>query len=221
MHTPDLDAVILAGGKSERLHGIVPPYHKPFLVVNGRALVVGAVQEAIAVGAQRVVVVATGENAMPIHQLVGAAPRVRVVLSGGGPGHALAIGLEMCSAPRALVLMGDNTFSPGDVQRVVDARPFAVGVRSTTWADGRRFTRRVNDHWVEGVVPEDDKIPSEVDVWCGPLVISRRRGLHFLTNSEKIGPHLDDIAPSHTCVPVTSVDVGITEVVNELTRIEK
>jgi molybdopterin-guanine dinucleotide biosynthesis protein A len=219
---PPLDAVILAGGKSERLNGIVPPYHKPFLVINGKSLIVSAVQSAIDAGAQKVVVVATGENAMPVTQLVGHYQQVRIVLSNGGPGKALLTGLEMCDNQRVLVLMSDNVHGPNDVNHVSSYR-YAIGMRLVPWAESERFTRFDGQHWVEKPFPfsqnMEPPVPgAEIMVWCGPLVIQRQRGLDLLIGEEKIGPVLGRLAPTFELVETNSVDVGIPDVVTELTK---
>lgn len=212
-----LNAVVLAGGKSERLAGIVPPYHKPFLVINGRALVVAAVEDALDAGAYRVVVVATGENALPVSQLVGHIPQVRIILAAGGPGRALRAGLEMCQTQRVLVLMSDNVHGPGDVGRVCDTQ-FGIGVRDMSHTDARRFTRRVGGRWVEGdAASEPGHAVGGVTVWCGPLVIDRDYGLLALTDSEKIGSQLGDLAPAFELIPVSTVDAGTPDVVRQLT----
>lgn len=218
---PPLDAVILAGGKSERLNGIVPPYHKPFLVINGKSLLVSAVDSAIEAGAEKVVVVATGENAMPVAQLIGHYSRVRIVLSSGGPGKALLIGLEMCTHQRVLVLMSDNVHGFNDVRRVVEAH-YAIGYRHVSWREGERFTRREGGRWMEGPYTTSQHIQPDladsVMVWCGPLVIQRQRGLDFLPGQERIGPVLGRLAPTFEIVETASVDVGIPGVVSELTK---
>lgn len=214
-----LDAVVLAGGKSERLRGVVPPYHKPFLVIGGRALLVTAVEESLAVGARRVVIVATGENAMPVFQLVGHYSEVRVVLSNGGPGRALRTGLEMCTEGRVLVLMSDNVHGEDDVRRVCHHR-YAVGVREVPLRDSLRFTRLDGSRWVEneGVADPNGLDPDRPTVvWCGPLVVSRDRALFHLRDREKIGPVLDEIVPHAELVPVSTVDVGVPDVVKQLT----
>lgn len=214
----NLDAVILAGGRSERLQGIVPRYHKPFLVINGKSLLVSAVDAALVAGARKIVVVATGENAMPVFQLVGHYPQVRVVLAGGGPGRALRAGLEMCDERRVLVLMSDNVHAETDVQRVC-AETYAIGVRLVRKVEAQRFTRLIDDHWVEGASERDGHLSPDavMTVWCGPLVIHRQRGLDVLFGHEKIGPLLGALAPTFTLVPVRTVDVGLPSVVTALT----
>lgn len=213
----DLDAIILAGGKSERLRGIVAPYHKPFLVVDGRSLIVAAVEQALEAGAHRVVVVATAENAMPVSQLVGHHPQVRIILGTGGPARAVRLGLEVCEHERVLVLMSDNVHGQHDVLRVT-YQVFAVGVRQLPRLQAVRFTRLVNGEWYEGPPGEDiSMLPENITVWCGPLVIARRWGLHVLADQEKIGPLLGQLAPRFELVPVSTVDVGTPEAIRQLT----
>jgi molybdopterin-guanine dinucleotide biosynthesis protein A len=207
-----LDAVILAGGKSERLAGVVPPHHKPFLVVNGESLLVAAIEHARAAGAQRIIVVCVGENALPVWQLIGHLTGVRVMLMNGGPAYALMRGLEMCTQSRVLVLMSDNVHVRSEVLHLC-AHRYAVGVRYVPYQEALRFTRVENSRWIEQRTKSPD-IPDDEEtcVWCGPLVIDRAAALRFFDDcplDEKIGPYLSDIAPLHELVLVSSRDIGI------------
>jgi len=214
-----VEAVILAGGKSERLRGIVPPYHKPFIVVNGKSLLVSAVDAALEHGARRAVVVATGENALPVWQLIGHRPEVRVVLSDRGVGDAVFRGLEVCTERRILVMMSDNVFGPYDVHRVVTTRcGYGIGVRHVPWDESYRFTRQFKGRWVESGDKSDTDEFGYAKIWCGPLVINREMGLKILEGKEKLGPYLDDIAPAYTHVTVSTRDIGVPDAVTEITR---
>jgi len=222
-----LDAVILAGGKSERLNGVVPPYFKPFVVIEGRSLLVAAVDSALAMGARRVIVVSAGENALPVFQLVGHRPEIRVMLATGGPGRALRRGLELCQTQRVLVLMSDNIHGPEDVYAVCTAANYAVGVRVVHRVEAERFTRLRGDRWVERRYDQDplddevakwsDDATQAVTVWCGPLVIDRYRGLNALAGQEKIGPVLNEMAPSFALVHVLTQDIGTPDAVRRVT----
>lgn len=214
-----LDAVVLAGGKSERLRGIVPAYYKPFIVVGGRSLLVAAVEDALAVGAERVVVVAAGENALLVFQLVGHHSEVRVVLADGGPARALLTGLEVCTNERVLVLMSDNVQKLHTLQEAT-ASQYSIGVQNMTCADAARFTRIEFNRWVEGSTPDNHGCKStdpHTRVWCGPLVISRKCALTVLPDEEKIGPLLAELAPHATYVETRTVDAGTPDVVKQLT----
>jgi hypothetical protein len=214
---PPLDAVVLAGGKSERLAGIVPSYHKPFIVINGKSLLVTAVDSAIDAGAERVIVMATGENALPVWQLVGHRDKVRVVLDDGGVAHALHVGAEVAQNNRLLVLMSDNVHGLGDVSRVC-AETFAIGVRVLPYVDAQRFTRLRRGTWVEGSDENVDFEASPTTVWCGPLVVQRDRVLNALNGKSKIGPHLAELAPYSTLVTVATEDIGTPDAVTDVTR---
>jgi hypothetical protein len=212
-----LDAIVLAGGKSERLTGIVPPYHKPFVVVNGKSLLVAAVDSALDVGARRVVVVATGENALPVWQLIGHRPEVRVVLCDRGVARSVYVGLELITSRRVLVLMSDNVHAPGDVSRVC-AEEYAIGVRELPHDEARRFTRLGGGRWVEGpgTPPDPDTITSTV--WCGPLVLQHACAGAVLKYADRIGPHLAALAPHATHVTVGTEDIGVPSAVAQATR---
>lgn len=214
-----MDAVILAGGKSERLRGIVPPYHKPFLVVNGRSLLVTAVEEAQDVGANRIVVVATGENAMPVWQLVRDMRRVSVVLDDHGVGNALAVGLNVCREQRVLVLMSDNVFGKNDVSEVT-AHNTAIGVRKLPARLAQRYTRLVDQMWVEGG-PSTEHYAADLLVWCGPLVVSRNHALAVLPGATSIGRHLGKICPNATLVATRTQDIGTPEAAAAVTVLEE
>lgn len=206
--------MILAGGKSERLKGIVPPYHKPFLVVNGKSLLVAAVEEAQRAQANRIVVVATGENAMPVWQLVREEPRVTVVLDDHGVGNALAVGLSVCREQRVLVLMSDNVFAKDDVPNVI-GHPTAIGVRKIPARLAQRYTRLINCTWVEGG-PSTEHL-DDLHVWCGPLVVSRNRALAILPGATSIGHHLGTICPGAVLVHTGTRDIGTPEAATAVT----
>lgn len=212
--------MILAGGKSERLRGIVPPYHKPFIVVNGKSLLVTAVDSACKAGAERIVVVATGENALPVWQLVGHNPDVRVVLSDRGVGDAVYRGLEVCSHDRVLVLMSDNVHGKNDVLHVTSMGAYGIGVRDIPWPESRRFTRQWGGRWVEdkGQDWHYDVKDGLTRVWCGPVVISRELGLGVLEGQERFGAWLDDLAYAYTHVNVSTQDIGVPDAVAEITK---
>lgn len=214
-----LDAIILAGGKSERLRGIVPPYHKPFIVINGKSLLVAAVDHAKDAGAKRVIVVATGENAMPVWQLVGHIPGVYVILNADGPGQAVRRGLELCLADRVLVLMSDNVHTSIDIKSITECK-YAIGVQYVSVDKAKRFTRLINGQWHEGPTPLGVEESGDIAIWCGPLVIDKLCSLATLIDREKIGPYLNDLFPRFdppSFVPVSSYDVGVPEVVQAIT----
>lgn len=219
-----LDAVVLAGGRSERLAGIVPPHHKPFLVIGGESLVLAAIRHAHTQRAIRIVVVTCAEIALPLAGLVATLPpRIRgsvvITLSNTGVGPALAAGAALCESERLLVLMADNLTSSDDVA-LVCREEYAVGVRLMPTLDAYRFTRWVRGRWVEdGVTAADTDL---TQVWCGPLVLNRECVLRYgdANPGGKIGPHLDRLAPSPqdlVRVSVETTDVGTPDELRKLT----
>lgn len=217
-----LDAVILAGGQSARLRGIVPPYHKPFIVIGGESLVVGAVRHARRQDARRIIVVTCSQIAEPLAQLLDTLPegthsRLKLVTCVDGVGPALVHGAGYADENRLLVLMADNLH----IDRQVDAlcrHPYAVGTRVVSTPDARRFTRFVRSRWVEDDVTHSEEPFTEV--WCGPLLVDRRCVVAAARRLDKIGPNLARLVPApgdlHR-VPVDSLDVGTPEELRRLT----
>lgn len=223
-----MDAVILAAGKGERLAGIMPRYHKPLLVVNGRPLVRTAVEHAIAAGAGRIVVVVAPENAMVINEVLGDLPAFMIVQRvARGPGDGLLHGLEVCLDSRALVLMGDNVLTFEDVRDVAQHPRLAVGVRKVFGNDeAARFTRlRTDNTWVEKI-PIDPELDldsnGDITAWVGPITVDTVRAKRVLIKSLQfgglqgevpIGPYLHAISPDAALVTTTAVDIGTPEAV--------
>lgn len=219
-----LDAVILAGGRSERLRGIVPPYHKPLLVINGRSLVGSVIHHAYDVHAERIIVVTCPEITQPLAQLIDTFnPHVRgrviITTNTRGVGPALWHGARLAGHPRLLVMMADTVMSLDEVKLVTRER-FAVGVRQVPTLDAYRFTRWVRGRWVEDKITAADTDLTQV--WCGPLVLDRDCVLRYsdMHTAGKIGPHLNRFVPEPSDlvrVPVECVDVGAPEELQKLT----
>src|SRR5689334_1907257 len=111
-----MDAVILAGGKGSRLDGVMPPYMKPFMPVNGVPLITRIVDQVHGYVARTFVVVAP-ENAMQMaHVLNGRKVFMVVQQDATGPGDALMLGLALTKQDTVLLLMGDNLMPDADIQ---------------------------------------------------------------------------------------------------------
>jgi CTP:molybdopterin cytidylyltransferase MocA len=71
-----IDIIILAAGRGSRLAGVMPPYMKPLMTVNGESILVKLIKEATAAvfnvtaSDDRVTVVTAPENTMPIAHLL-------------------------------------------------------------------------------------------------------------------------------------------------------
>lgn len=227
-----MQAVILAAGKGSRLDGIAAPYHKPLLVVNGKSLIVSAVQRATHATSKPPIVVVAPENALPIAQVLnGTWFKMIVQTRPTGPGDALLTGLDLVTDDDALVLMGDNVFVHDDVINVATAPAgkIAVGVQELPLEAIERFTRiRERDelcHWVEKVPPNDEDVVNLEEstglAWVGPLRLptgATRSELETLERNEDgerpLGPVLSFLSgrlEDFELVPVSTYDIGIPE----------
>lgn len=216
-----MDTVILAAGKGSRLAGIAAPFHKPLMVVNGRPLIRNAVIEAQKAfgGKSKVIIVAAPENALPIAQLL-ADLEVRIVLQvkPEGPGDALRVGLEMVDTERVLVLMGDNTVTADDIERVCATHIGAqVGVQRLAADEAERFTyyQPLAQRWFEKT-PIPPGSGDLVYCWIGPVAFPVDELWQAIWQNTKrngeypIGPMLNDITPQDF-IEVSCEDIGIPE----------
>lgn len=228
-----MDTVILAAGRNERLNGLVPAGHKPLIIHSKLPLIAHAARQGIAAlqeDGDRVIVVASPENAAVLHQVLD--PRIHMIVQRlpNGPGDALLTGLRLCGADEALILMGDNVTPDVDVEKVRDTFGNVVGVSLTPIEGCERFTRwRSDGTWVEKVPvkPALDMWTMRDDephalVWLGPLklrVLDVRRALLQYRDHDvatvpggelPIGPTFNSL-PNVQRVPVTSVDLGVEE----------
>jgi MobA-like NTP transferase domain len=237
-----VDTVILAAGRNERLNGLVPAGHKPLLVVNGMPLIGHAVRQGAAAidfgKGDRVIVVASPENAHALHQVL--PPDIYMIIQRfpEGPGDALLIGLTLSLSSEVLVLMGDNYTSDQHVENVRECEGNVVGVGEVALELCERFTRWRSESiedpskgtWVEKVPvdprrdlwKQDGHGPPYALAWLGPLklrVDDIRRALQECPGQQPAGRGIElQIGPAFNClpdvsrVPVTSIDLGIPEV---------
>lgn len=192
-----MDSVILAAGKGSRLDGIMPPFHKPLLVVNGKPLIRQAVELAMRCVDGRVTVVVAPENALPICQVLDGPGmgKVDVIVQRSmlGPGVSLRTGLRHSTAGETLVLLADNVLTFADIDKIVKAQGNAVGVSMLDASEAERFTRaravepgdvtagdgkvvttRTDIEWVEKVpVIEADLFDHGMATcWVGPIKVN-------------------------------------------------
>ena len=221
-----MDAVILAGGRGERMAGVTSLYGKPLLQVDGSPLVRRAVELAISVDVTEPVVVVSPENASNIHEALEGLPATLIIQRRpAGPADALRLGLKVHTSSlgcyRVLVLLSDNVLTYEDVAAVTKHET-AVGVSVKPRSEAQRFTwfdPELND-WREKVeIPDGDP----VECWVGPFVGLRRnmdrvvREVSTFSRAAStealIGPHLGHMTNGeHTPrIPVSSVDVGTPE----------
>jgi len=226
-----MDAIILAGGKGSRLDGVMPPYWKPLMPINGVPLIRRIVGQ-VAGYVDTTFVIVAPENALQVAQVLAGCPVLMVVQpNASGPGHALQIGLKLSRADASLVLMGDNLLADSDVCQVATCgHDFVVGVQRVSYEDSARFTRVLSPvKFEEGLHNTCDPSRGMPWVWCGPLVLPRDHTLQALGNrftdlkqgivEQKIGTHLTELAELHgpaKLEEVAAIDIGTPEAIVEV-----
>lgn len=240
------DGIILAAGKNTRLKGIIPSYHKPMLLVNGRPLILTITQHLLE-RCERVVLVVSPENCGPITELLIAADltsdRVHIVIQpeAKGPGEAILRALLVCKSERVLIALGDNVIPVQDFDNVVEADFNAVQenpnhacnhitisfVPVEDDAEAERFTRILGTEFIEG--SPGGKFQDMYRCWTGPLIADLQTlenallQLHrksAVTGLEtKISPALNYIE-HRTVSPVQggSVDIGTSDALLQLNQ---
>lgn len=221
-----MDAVILAGGRGERMTDITSLYRKPLLEVDGVPLVRRAVELAISVGVAEPVVVAAPPNALDICEALAGLPVALIIQARPlGPADALRVGLKVHNVSlgsyRVMVLLADNVLRHEDLE-TISRHETAVGVAVKPRSEAGRFTwfDPDSDDWREKVeIPDGEP----VECWVGPFVGLRSKMDRVtrevcLAAREKcsealIGPYLGRMTnEEHTPrIRVSSIDVGTPE----------
>lgn len=231
-----MDVVVLAAGSNQRLRGIVAPYMKPLLVVNGKCLVVNAVQLALEVVGEgdTVIVVAAPQNALPITEVLndacpGGGWNVVIQPHAGGPGEGFLRAAGMVHSREVMILLGDNMLSAHDVLNVAqheDESPLRIGYRRVV-EGGELFTRITKEGDIIEGVPGGLWGDGRYRIWVGPLVVPTLETIKLLigkaaelkeavgfgfsttkTPELKIGKYLGELGLKPFLVPVSSEDVG-------------
>lgn len=220
-----MDAVILAGGRGQRVAGITKLFHKPLLEIEDEPLLLRAVRQARLLGVDEPVVVTSPNIATLVAQLLGTTPATLIIQREAlGPGDALRVGLQVrnrsVGSYRVLVLLSDNYTSDDDLRRVA-AQEVAVGVSTMTRQDAHRFTWFDPERgtWIEKqTIPEGPPI----ECWVGPFVGWRSKMERVMSRvcetrrynggEALIGPYLGEMTEVNAPrVEVSSIDVGTVE----------
>lgn len=175
------DALILAAGENTRLQGIVPPFMKPLMLVNGKPLVRHAIDHAMEWGAKHAVIVVSPDNASLIPTVV---PHVGVhwVLQPRAEGVVDAIrrGMHAVKSDMTLILCADNTFDHSQPQSellgIVERREASFGSRVLNLRAAARFTQwtpRTDTPGVHIVDTNADNAGHSLtgNCWIGPLLL--------------------------------------------------
>jgi len=182
-----MDIIILAAGRNERLNGIVPPYHKPVLVINGKPLISQLVESVAPLlklyttkdSAPRIIIVCAPQNAEAICSVLPKIPEILIVIQRECDGvlNALRIGLSVTTENVVTMVCADNVidrqtwylppFNPTDD----DAYSSTLFVHGQYMSDfeANKFTYISENIWYE-------KTPTTANMifcWLGPIVFSK------------------------------------------------
>lgn len=227
-----MDAIILAAGRNERLKGLVAPYHKPLLVVNGKPLILSNFLSCTKVAA-KVIVVTAPQNTLPICNILNewnefhSKGQIIVQPEARGPGDALYRGLIMSNENQCLVVCADNVIPHEDMELVTfsaEAVPgdIVVGIHKTKDPrEAMRFTRIDVKHnrFIEG--EPGGEFCGEYACWLGPMVVPREPTMNMFANvlnnhsgDVKISQHLNGLNRKIRTVDVNCIDIGVPEALN-------
>jgi 1L-myo-inositol 1-phosphate cytidylyltransferase / CDP-L-myo-inositol myo-inositolphosphotransferase len=144
-------AVVLAAGRSERLHSVTGGGSKALIRLGGLSIVERSIRMLLSYGLERVVVV-TGYHAGPVGTVIGrfAPGRIRAIYAGGweaGNGASLAAAESEVVGESCFVLMtADHLFGEAAFWELLRAPPPACLIEpfpdADTWAEGTRVLLR-------------------------------------------------------------------------------
>lgn len=224
------DGVVLAAGAGTRLRGVMPPFFKPLMTVDGKSLIVSAVAASRDNGAARTFVVVAPGNADPICAVLDDAGLLNthhvtfiVQPRPAGPADAVERVIRFVKSDYTLLLMADNVFSAGDIEHTLQHAPDKDGVTIGTGLVEREqahsFTR-VNEHGdcFEGPIKDVSRETAggSWQVWLGPVLADTNRLHDILTKKmgvtidgeAKLGPLFNDFRGGVKTVPCHTHDVG-------------
>jgi CTP:molybdopterin cytidylyltransferase MocA len=183
-----VDTIILAGGRNERLRGVVPTAHKPLIVMNGETLIGRLVRQSILSPFTRnTIVVVSPINAQPISDIV---PDASIIVQprATGPEDALRLGTRLShDATHVLLLCADNYMSDATLHYAYNSaiehpNALIMGTRSLPAERARRFTRvpEARTHLIDAHhgPPDEEAYPV---CWIGPVLMPRKALMDTLT----------------------------------------
>ena len=239
-----MECIILAAGKNERLQGMVAPYHKPLIVVNGKPLIVQLIEDCIPRFSSIILVLAP-QNAVAVCSILTATKlldQVHVVIQpdARGPGEALARGLRLVKTLQVMILCGDNIVGADALDSVLDA---AKSGASSIYFGARAVYDREKAKNFTRLTPVTYKFEEGSTIsygaggngrethicWIGPLVINSLAGHEVFSGLStkfvglgeiKIGSHLNALHAQPVPVYVKCYDIGLPEAVAERSKFD-
>ena len=167
-----ITSIIIAAGANTRLGGIVAPFMKPLILVNGKPLIQHALQHAAEWNTARDIIVASPDNAALLTKVAGNWDDLDWILqpTPAGVVDAIARALNHVKTDWTLILCGDNTFSKIDMKTKWGSLGL-FGARKLPAQDSQRFTRyKLRE---EGGVVFIDAASRDLGdgCWIGPLLL--------------------------------------------------
>lgn len=222
-----MDVIILAAGKNERLKGIIPPYHKPLLVVNGQSLINQLVITASQFpSVEDIIIVCAPQNAMALDAVLPSLANLRFIVQreGGHVINAVRIGLAATTAKTVVLLCADNVIAPSTWQKPpfkntaeFDDQALYVHGQIMDSAAAQHFTYHVGGIWREktsyaGYAPF-------VFCWLGPLVFNvdnmraaiRRHVSKHPQDLNSLGRAFNEYAGEVLTIESETIDIGLPE----------
>jgi NDP-sugar pyrophosphorylase family protein len=228
-----MDAVILAAGRNQRLKGLVAPYHKPLLVINGKPLIVSNFLSVCKLSSF-VTIVTAPENTMPICNILSQYPefnnaQVVVQPEARGPGEALFRALKCRVSDQTMIICADNLIPQEDVDMVAFSsttvpEDIIIGGRKIKDKnEASRFTRLdiKKNRLIEG--EEGGEFLGEYNCWLGPMVVPTTATYNLLRNviqnqsksassdEIKISKNLNGLNRKYRFIEVNCLDIGVPE----------
>lgn len=184
----EISAIILAAGANTRLGGVVPPYMKPLILVNGKPLLHHAVDHAVKDWCvEQVIIVVSPDNAKAICSIEDPGRQYILQPQPIGVVDAIQRAIDIIKNEWTVILCADNTFDgfPHLEAHSLPLRPMIAVRDDLSPAEMMRFTRyrtsRIDasttgypHRFVDGkdieIIDKTSPDPG-MGVWIGPLLL--------------------------------------------------
>lgn len=171
----DISVIILAAGANTRLGGVVPPYMKPLILVNGKPLLHHAVDHAVKDWCvEQVIIVVSPDNAKAICSIEDPGRQYILQPQPIGVVDAIQRAIDLIKNEWTVILCADNTFDgfPHLEAHSLPLRPMIAVRDDLSPAESMRFTRYrtvMDGKKIEILNKSSTEIGT--GVWIGPLLL--------------------------------------------------
>lgn len=230
-----MDIIILAAGKNERLKGIVPPFHKPMLVINGRPLIaqlVEAVQSLTKLHTApgvtpRIIIVCAPQN---INALTTVLPMIDNMLfvvqrEADGVLNAVRTGLSVTTDTTVTLLCADNVIAlttwlldPFKRNTTIELDTLYIHGQFMSADTVEQFTYFSHGKWFEKTPVVGDSSARRF-CWLGPLTFNaslmrsaiNRYTVDHPSENQSIGRVLNYYTGERQMIVSDALDIGLPE----------